>query len=223
MPPVTRNQLKSEMGTPSKTPSTTKTSSGKISAFSRVMARKDPTTGLTLLSIVHIGMIVAITILASTTYLFLTGKVSLHGKTSVASVKEFSGRIEFVLRYQAINLLFLVFVTYVVIARRLATGAINPLEGNDHYVLAQTRVHSNTMEQYILTVFNQLVLATFLAPELFLRVIPLLNVLFITGRILFWLGYPKYRTCGVFINLCPVTLSTAYNVYGFLKHMNLLN
>lgn len=223
MPPVTRNQLKSEMGTPSKTPSSSKTTSGKTSALGRVLARRDPTTGLHMTTIIYIGVFLSTSILAGLSYLFLTGKVSLHGKTNLTAVSQFAGRVEFVLRYQALNLLFLVFTTICVVARRLATGVINPLDGNEHYVLAQSKIHQNTLEQYILSLSNQLILSTFLAPELFLRVIPLLNILFIIGRILFWAGYPKYRTAGFLINIVSVTIGSAYNVYGFFKHLSLLN
>ena len=217
MPPVTRNQLKSDMGTP-KTPSSKSPSDYKrSSATAKFLGRVDPTTKLTFSQIAAIGIFVGVTVLASISYLFLTGKVALHGKVSPSGLQDFGRRMEFVVRFQTLNVVWLLLTIVFTVSRRLATGALNPLDGNEHALSAQKQVLQNSFEQFVLHVANQLILASNMAPDLLIRVIPLTNVLFIIGRLLFWLGYPKYRTAGFLINASTTSIVTGYNLLSFLK------
>lgn len=221
MPPVTRNQLKSDMGTP-KTPSSKSPSDYKrSSATAKYLSRVDPATKLTYSQIGLIGFAVGIGLFFTIGYLFLSGKVTLHGKATANALSSLPAKLEFVLKFQALNVFWLLLVITLTAFRRLATGALNPLDGNEHAVAAQRQILQNSLEQYVLHVSNQLILITNLAPDLMLRVIPMANALFITGRILFWLGYPKYRTSGFLINSFTNIAQTGYNLLSFVRFLGI--
>ncbi|XP_074596009.1 transmembrane protein 79-like [Brevipalpus obovatus] len=217
MPPVTRNQLKSDMGTP-KTPSSKSPSDYKrSSATAKFLSRVDPTTKLTFFQIATIGTAVGIALFASISYLFLTGKVTLHGKATASALSSLTGKLEFVLKFQTLNVFWLLMMVALTGFRRVATGALNPLDGNEHAVAAQKQILQNSLEQFVLHLVNQSILTTNLAPDLLIRVIPMTNVLFITGRVMFWLGYPKYRTCGFLLNIFTNIAQTGYNLISFFR------
>lgn len=97
---------------------------------------------------------------------------------------------------------------------RFSTGT-NPLSGNDHLVELQSRVLTNTLEQFVLSGVNQLILATYL-PEDKLRLLPLVALSFVLGRILFVAGYirsPAHRTLGLPLTLIPTVGMLGYNVW----------
>ncbi|XP_053201641.1 transmembrane protein 79-like [Panonychus citri] len=214
---VTRNQSKGDSvtSTPMKSPSPSSSYSGRKSVRSRI----DPTTNLTFGSIVTIGIVASIILQVSLAYLVMNDKIKLNGKTTVQSLMTLGNRLEYILRFQAIHVVWLVITTALVVFSRLSTGAVNPLEGFENLVISAKQVHTNSMEQFLLIFVNQLILATNLAPDIFIRVIPLLNILFAISRVLFWLGYPKYRTCGFFSGMTPITLTTIYNAYALINFL----
>lgn len=212
---VTRNQSKGDSGsTPIMSPSPRIGYDRKT-----IRNRVDPTTNLTFGQIVALGLLVSVILQVSLAYLVMNDKIKLHGRATAQSLANFGARIEYILRYQSLHVFWLLITTTLVIARRIGTGAVNPLEGFENIILAAKQVHTNSMEQFLLVFVNQLILATNLAPDLFLRVIPLINVLFFVARILFWLGYPKYRTAGFTAGMTPIAIATFYNAYAFINYI----
>ena len=86
--------------------------------------------------------------------------------------------------------------------KRAATPAVNPLAGKENYVMLDKNVLTNTVEQFLVYLVSTAVLVTFLSGEE-MKLVPLYTMAFITGRILFRIGYgihPMYRGWGVLIN-----------------------
>ncbi|GFO46191.1 C-myc promoter-binding protein [Plakobranchus ocellatus] len=92
---------------------------------------------------------------------------------------------------------------------RLYTPALDPINGGgERFVLFANRFLTNTVEQILLNVPAQLVLATFLK-ETEMKLIPILALMFVFGRITFFIGYKMSymkRTLG-FVSTFFVTMS----------------
>ena len=141
-------------------------------------------------------------------------------------VHSLSDRVIFTVRHQLPGLLAILISVLHVSLTRAFTLAVNPLSGNEHLVEVGNRVLQNTVEQYLLTAVNQLILATHVT-EAHLRFIPLISVTFLIGRILFLVGYirsPNYRGLGFNLSFLPVLAMTAANIYysttlGYSHHL----
>jgi len=91
-----------------------------------------------------------------------------------------------------------------------------------HVVLIFLQIHvrvlNNTMEQFILNFVGQLIASTYLEPSQ-MAVIPIVNVLFIVGRILFWRGYldkssnHTNRSMGLPLSMYPSAALITYGIY----------
>lgn len=133
-------------------------------------------------------------------------------------IHSLTDRIVWTLRHQVLGALTVVWSVLHVALNRALTAAINPLSGHDSAVDKANRILSNTLEQFVLNAFNQLVLSTYLS-ESNLRLIPLLTAYFVIGRIAFWIGYqigPKYRALGFSLTFMPTLAITGLNVYFLL-------
>lgn len=75
----------------------------------------------------------------------------------------------------------------------------------------------NSLEQFAMLFASQLILVTYLTGKQALNVIPTLNLLFLAGRIFFFLGYPRNRSFGMALTLTPVFSTIAYISYRYLK------
>jgi len=127
-------------------------------------------------------------------------------------------QLEFVLRYQVVGLLVLLLSIQRVAWTRLWTRAINPLAGYDYLVEKSTRILTNTLEQFLVSFVNQLILATWVSEDK-LKFIPLINFYFLLGRICFMIGYhidPKHRTFGFVVAGIPNVIMTGFNTYFLL-------
>jgi len=141
-------------------------------------------------------------------------------------VHSLSDRVIFTIRHQLPGLLAILISVLHVSLTRAFTLAVNPLSGNEALVEVGNRVLTNTIEQYILTVVNQLILATHVT-EAHLRYIPLISGTFLLGRIAFLVGYiksPNYRGLGFNLTFMPVLAMTAANMYytatlGYEHHL----
>ncbi|CAG2113539.1 unnamed protein product, partial [Medioppia subpectinata] len=72
----------------------------------------------------------------------------------------------------------------------------------------------NSCEQFLLSFVSQLILITHLEPTDVLNVIPAMNLLFVAGRVAFWVGYPVHRGVGFTLshNMKDYFLDYDYNV-----------
>jgi hypothetical protein len=141
-------------------------------------------------------------------------------------VHSIGDRLAFTLRHQLPSVVIVVLSLLHVSLLRLSSLAINPLSGNEHHVEKASRILQNTVEQFLLTLVNQLILATHL-PESHLKLIPLITVSFVLGRVLFTAGYlraPVYRTLGFNLTFLPTLAAVGYNIYftwtnGYHHHL----
>ena len=142
----------------------------------------------------------------------------------VPKSNEFSEKLFYTLRYCTFpQAMFLMFAIFRVGSKRGSTAALNPLSGNEHLLQTEKNVLMNTIEQLVCFLLFMLALTTYLEP-LEMRIIPLLSVTFIVGRILFMVGYsfsPKHRSLGMSINFFTNFVSIGYIIYlmytrGFL-------
>ncbi|XP_022257611.1 transmembrane protein 79-like [Limulus polyphemus] len=126
-----------------------------------------------------------------------------------------SDRVLFTLRCQLFELLTVVVCVSVVALQRFSTSAINPLAGHERVVQVTKNCLQNTMEQFLLSSFSQLVLCTYINEEQ-MKVIPLLVFFFVVGRITFFFGYllsPMYRSFGFACTFIPTVITIIYCVY----------
>jgi hypothetical protein len=216
MAPTTRNSSKNEPSTPSKS---VKASREKPS---QGMFRVDPTTNLAVWQIISLGLLVSFLLVGLLTNLVLTNRLNLAGRLTPSDVNSFANRLEFLLRYQCLPATVLICLMYAVIRKRVRSHAINPLDGFEHIVAAQKNILQNSLEQYLLSLLAQLGLLCHLTSYQVLRYIPLMNVIFVLGRVLYALGYPKYRTAGFVMNFFTSIGANALNLFMLARFVGLL-
>ena len=72
---------------------------------------------------------------------------------------------------------------------RAMSAQLNPLvEKDKEKVEVHVRVLQNTMEQFVVSFVLQLATATWVDPSQ-MMIIPIIAMLFVVGRVLFWIGY----------------------------------
>ena len=209
MAPTTRNQTKIEPSTPSKSVKVNKERSESAKIWSKI----DPTTNMTTFQIVSVGFFAFFALSALLTWLVVSNKINLAGRLNPNDIKSFGARFEFLLRYQCLPLTFLIFMVSVVIHKRFHSPAINPMVGFEHVVQPHKNILQNSFEQYLLSFIAQLGLLCHLSSYNVLRYIPLLNVFFVLGRVLFFVGYPKYRTVGFLFAYVPTMIANGLNLF----------
>lgn len=138
------------------------------------------------------------------------------------TLKGFSARAEYALRYQTLLFGWLVFNVYAVIFTRLRRGALNPLvDSTEKHAQQMKNILTNSMEQIFLSSMLQLAFASFAEPTLFKNLVPAVNIVQFFGRIAFFFGYPYYRTLGYTLTSVPNTLMLGYNLYKFGSYLGL--
>lgn len=140
------------------------------------------------------------------------------------SLKGYSSRAEYALRYQVLQLFWLLcntyFVTYgkyLVRPRNLLASPTKDKLPND----AETKIRlkelrnvlNNSFEQLFISFFSQLIFVSFAQPDVILKLIPVINIIQLFGRIAFFAGYPKYRGFGFTLSILPNTGLVFYAVY----------
>jgi uncharacterized membrane protein YecN with MAPEG domain len=141
-----------------------------------------------------------------------------HRYVSVPHLHSLTDRIVWTLRYQVLGLSALLWSVGHVFVNRSVAASVNPLTGHDSSVERASRVLTNTLEQFVLNAVNQLILSTYLS-ESNLRLIPLLSVYFLLGRIAYWIGYqiaPKHRYFGFTLTFWPTVVVFTLNAYFLL-------
>ena len=99
--------------------------------------------------------------------------------------------------------------------KRATTPAVNPLAGKENYVMLDKNVLTNTVEQFLVYLVSTAVLVTFLSGEE-MKLVPLYTTAFITGRILFRIGYglnPLFRTWGMWTNFSSMIFIVGLTIY----------
>lgn len=109
------------------------------------------------------------------------------------------------------------FCVFYVISKRANSPAMLPTSGHEHRTELAKNIFLNSLEQFVILFASQLVLVTYLTGKQTLNVIPTLNLLFFVGRVLFFLGYPKYRTLGMALSMWPTLTVVGYLGYRYVK------
>ena len=165
---------------------------------------------------VPLVMALGIALLAGIAYGLYYGKISLREfqGTRPDQLKQLSSRFQFVLRNITPGLVWFVFTLIYVGVKR---GKRSPITTNDAVVQMAKNMAQNTLEQLVLSVCTQLVLVTYLEPRQIITVIPVMNIMFIVGRVLFFLGYPNYRGPGFQMTSFPTIAAIGYVGYRYAK------
>jgi len=129
-------------------------------------------------------------------------------------------RLEFAMRYQVIGATWLFFSVFYVICKRITDKAYDPISSREHesVTIAKNNL-TNSVEQFLLIFLSQIISLSYLDETCVLKVIPLINVCFLIGRIGFLFGYPKNRDFGMFMTLIPTAALTLYNLYSFTRYL----
>ena len=127
-----------------------------------------------------------------------------------SEVQDIGSRIGFTLKFLILPVTFLFNFIMHLGFKRFRTIAWNPLDGHEDICLADSKILLNTLEQTVLTIGTQLVLVTYLEPEYIIKVIPSINIAFILGRVLFWIGYPRYRHFGFCFSMIPAFMAIKF-------------
>jgi hypothetical protein len=116
-----------------------------------------------------------------------------------AGSETLEGRIAITLRCNLAPALLLFAMLGAIGNGRFVGAAIDPTRGaEDRKTIINGRVADNTTQQFLIFLAATLGLATSLPPE-DMNVIPAATIVFVTGRLLFWIGYridPLYRAFG---------------------------
>lgn len=120
------------------------------------------------------------------------------------------------LQHSTPGVVWLLFCTFYVISKRVGTPAEVPTSGHEHLTQSAKNIFLNSLEQFIMFFVSQLILVSYLTSKQVLNLIPTLNLLFIVGRITFWLGYPMNRSFGMTLNFAPLFVTMSYIGYRYI-------
>lgn len=138
------------------------------------------------------------------------------------SLRGFNSRGEFALRYQTLLYGWLVFNVYSVMFVRVTKTALNPLvESTEKHTHSIKNILANSFEQIVISSFLQFGFVSFADPALTMKLIPVINMTQLLGRIFFFLGYPLYRTFGFSLTMMPNTALFCYNFFKFGAYLGL--
>ena len=130
-------------------------------------------------------------------------------------------RVVFTLRCLMVSVLTIFAGVSAVANKRFSTAAINPLDPSGKALTEmRQRYLQNTVEQFLLHAFSLLTLSTYLSEEK-MHLIPLLVVLFIIARAVFFVGYsidPIKRTLGFAMTYTQNVFVTGYCLYCMFVH-----
>ncbi|RWS17039.1 hypothetical protein B4U79_13193 [Dinothrombium tinctorium] len=214
MAPTTRQQSRGE-STPKPSPS-----ESKITEKRSTRGRKSFIFNLSIYQVAAIGTVAAIILMVFTTYLVMNDIIRLNGNTKWQELTTYASRLEFTMRYQVLGVTFLILASFLVMAVRVRTPAVDPLAGYEYLTQRQRNILTNSLETFVMLSFSQFIVISNLTSQLIVKIIPLVNVLYFIGRFAFLLGYPKYRTFGVILSFTPITALNAYNLYKLGSHLN---
>ena len=153
-----------------------------------------------------------------TIFLAYRGNLRILSPRDPVHMATFSAKIEFTARYWIIGLVWLYISLHIVVVKRINSKAINPLSGNELLVEAPVKIFTNSVEQFVISVISQVTVITFLEAEKIISIIPVMNLLYFIGRILFYFGYPKFRSFGMTVTMFPASLAIYFSFYRFIIH-----
>ncbi|XP_064597921.1 transmembrane protein 79-like [Liolophura sinensis] len=130
-------------------------------------------------------------------------------------LETWQSKLMYTLRWQVFSLSTLLLGVMIVALVRFCTPAIHPLDPRgEAYIGVYTRCLQNTLEQLVLSVPGQLILSSYLESDS-LKIIPILVVVFVVGRVAFCLGYPINRSYGFAISYFPTLFTYGMDIFFF--------
>ena len=135
-------------------------------------------------------------------------------------------RLQTLMQWQVWPLLLLLAMVYTVIVQRGLNpeAAIYPLEtaasGQDGRIARHNAVLRNTVEQWVIFLPALVLLSLYLGSQdslLDMRVVPLLTLTFVLGRLLYWLGYVRDSISRVFGIAMTLHLSLYMVLYALFQ------
>lgn len=154
--------------------------------------------------------------------LVFTNCLVLSGSTKAADLVTYGDKLGFTSRYLVLGALSFVLAIANVGKARHSTGAGNPLAGLDATPVMQAakNILTNTCEQLIFTIIAQLALIDYLSADHVMKVIPMINYLFVIGRVTYLLGYPHKRGFGFQLTALPAMVAfVAALIFFVIKQM----
>lgn len=140
---------------------------------------------------------------------------------SPKNLNDLGPRVKFVLQQSAPGLVWLGVCVCNVIIKRGQEEVMLPASDTERVDKAKA-ILTNSLEQFVMLFASQLCLVTYLTGKQALNIIPSLNLLYIVGRIFFFLGYPKKRSFGFLLGFEPILLSMGYVGYRWFQAFRLV-
>ena len=130
-------------------------------------------------------------------------------------------RVVYALRWQTLSVLAVLWGVQAVGGQRAGTAAMNPMSPDgDLSGTVGAKYLQNTLEQYLLHLLAQLILASFIEGAQ-IKIIPILVLLFVAGRVAYWFGYnndPMHRSFGFALTFLPTCVTLFYCLFSlFVK------
>ena len=128
---------------------------------------------------------------------------------------DFSAKMLFTFRCFLFPGVFLWVAILMVGRDRMKLGASNPLGGKEHLMQLSKKRLINTLEQTIIFIVQSVLLTTILEREE-MKFVFLYTMVFVAGRILFWIGYgisPLYRGYGTQMTFVSSVIVQALSSY----------
>ena len=152
-------------------------------------------------------------------YLVVTERIDFPKltKTNPKRLSDMQSRMAFVVLHLTPGLGWLCFSMCLVAIKRIQSPAINPLNGYEVVVEAAKNNLTNTLEQFVMLAMCQFILTLQVSARTLINVIPAINILFLIGRITFWLGYPCYRAFGFVVTQTPIFCTVLYLLYKYIE------
>lgn len=165
--------------------------------------------------IVLFGMVLGTAIVGSFFYLFY-----FIYPFPVPVVSETIDKFFFALEWNILPVAMLVFGFMIVAMQRFFSDAIDPISGiESESLMINCRYVDNTLQQAFVFLVVSLLLSLRLEGEM-MKIIPLLSISFVLGRLLFWIGYhvnPLLRAPGMFINELVNYIPLGYIIYTLIE------
>ncbi len=142
-----------------------------------------------------------------------------HLSPPAAVGPQLGDRLAYAAQWYVLPVLLLIVMYFVVSAKRFNSDLGRDGSARDQGVNIHSRIMQNTHEQTTIFVLLNLALSTVLPAES-LKLVPVLVVLFIVARIIYWAGYvrnPMYRTFGMIGTMYPNLVVLPYVIYRLLS------
>ena len=160
----------------------------------------------------------ALVLSAVVSYVFISIDLSSYQRSLSADINRFGliSKYEFVLRQSTPGVVWLLLCVLYCIYKRLITSNAIPGTRHEPLMAESQRILNNSLEQFVIHIFTLLILVSYIDQEhLIVKTVLVLNALFIIGRVLFWLGYPKYRAVGYSLHFIPISFVLFYISYRY--------